>query len=439
LVILKAVVVGAALALTLLLSLRWSGRPWLAALVTALAALAGRYFWDIRPQMFTYLFLALFLLLIDDFRSRGRTASLWPLAPLTGLWANLHGGFVLGPLVLGAYLLGDALDYLVRGHRHRGRSALLTLPLAGGVLLSLLNPNGYHLWLYPIRLTEHPDVLSFVVEWFSPDFHNAGYRLFELMLLLLLPAFLWGRERYATADLLLMAGAVHYSLYSARHVPIYLLLAAPVLARYFGGALDRLRDLSQEQPREAESGKSDEEPGVGAVAKPGFGMRLYSRMKLRMEMRWLLPAVIGVGCLFLAAWHIRPVIGKAPFNHAIAAASFPSGAVEFLRRESPPGPIWNEYRWGGYLIWHLPERPVFIDGRAEVYYGGAFEDFIEIHRVRRNWQELLDRRGVQVVLVDTWALLARAMEASPSWRAAYSDPVATVFVRTSETRWVSGR
>ena len=395
LVVLKAAVIGTALVLVLVLSARAAGRPWLASLLTCFAALGGGYFWDIRPQMFTYLLTGVFLLLVDDFRRRGRAAPLWAMAVLTAVWANLHGGFIIGPTLIGTYMVGDLLDWVVRGHKHRSKSLLLALPIVAGLLFSLLNPNGCHMLLYPFRLTGHPHVLDFIVEWFSPDFHDDGYRTFELLLLSLIAAFVWGRAAYQTADLLVALLAVHLSLYSVRHIPLFLIAVTPITARYLAAA-------------------------VGEFDQGEFRSTCLSA------------ATAALG-LVIAASTVWPLRGRPLFDRTIEAETFPQEAVQFIRRSGLPGPLWNEYRWGGYLIWHLPEHPVFIDGRAEVYYNGPFEDFTAIHRVRPNWQALLDKYRVRLALVDSSAVLARTMEVSPFWRTAYRDRVATVFVRVGAT------
>ena len=392
LVFLKTAVIGGALSLTLLLSLRRSQRHWLASTVVCFTALAGVYFWDVRPQMFTYLFLAVLLLLLDDFRSNHRTASLWLIPPLTLVWANLHGGFIVGTLVMCAYLAGDILDWIVRGESERKKSLLLVPTIAAGLAASMINPYGWSLLAYPFKLTAHPQVMHIIIEWFSPDFHDSGYRLFELLLIALLLGLAWCRLQVSTGDLILVVMLLHMSLYSVRHIPLFLIAAAPIISHCFSSALG------------------------------DFGTHITARTALN--------AASAVTAAVTAAGLLLPLRGKPLFERSIEAESFPKGAVAFIKRAKLAGPMWNEYRWGGYLIWHLPEHPVFIDGRAEVYYGGPFEDFIAIHRVQPNWQALLDKYGVRFALVDTWAVLARTMEVSPYWRKLYSDRVATVFLRT---------
>ena len=96
-----------------------------------------------------------------------------------------------------------------------------------------------------------------------------------------------------------------------------------------------------------------------------------------------------------------------------------------------PGPLYNDYNWGGYLIWSLyPARKVFIDGRAEIYYStGTLDDDIRIHNVAPGWHEALDRRGVQVVLTKKDEWLAEGLRHQSDWRSVFAGPVEQVFVR----------
>ncbi|MGC8832623.1 MAG: hypothetical protein ACP5R4_01105 [Armatimonadota bacterium] len=392
LVFLKTAVIGTALSLTLFLSLRRSGRHWLASTVVCFTALAGVYFWDVRPQMFTYLFLAALIILLDDFRTNNRTASLWLIPPLALVWANLHGGFIVGTLVMCSYLVGDLLDWVVREDENRSKSLLLVPTIAASLAASMVNPYGWSLLAYPFRLTAHPQVMHIIIEWFSPDFHDPGYRLFELLIVALLLGLAWRRTLVSTGDLLLIVVLLHMSLYSVRHIPLFLIAAAPIVSHSFSSALGE------------------------------FGTHINTKTALN--------AASAVTAVLAAIGLLLPLRGKPLFERSIEAESFPKDAVAFIKRVKLSGRMWNEYRWGGYLIWHLPEHPVFIDGRAEVYYGGPFEDFIAIHRVQPNWQALLDKYEVKFALVDTWAVLARTMEVSPYWRKLYSDRVATVFLRT---------
>ena len=90
----------------------------------------------------------------------------------------------------------------------------------------------------------------------------------------------------------------------------------------------------------------------------------------------------------------------------------------------------NHYDWGGYFIWELPQYPVFIDGRADVY-GDALEDErSSLYWVlRKDWEEVLERRGIRMIVVPPDAPLVTALQLVPGWKQAYTDPQAVILTR----------
>ena len=108
------------------------------------------------------------------------------------------------------------------------------------------------------------------------------------------------------------------------------------------------------------------------------------------------------------------------------AESLPTGAAEFLRREGRRGTLWNEYVWGGFLIWHLyPELRVSIDGRMAVYGPARFSEHLAVSELTPGWQEVLDRLDPTAAVVRSGASLVSALRAA-GWAVRYEDGVATV-------------
>ena len=108
------------------------------------------------------------------------------------------------------------------------------------------------------------------------------------------------------------------------------------------------------------------------------------------------------------------------------ADTFPAGAVDFLRREGRRGTLWNEYGWGGYLIWHLyPELRVSIDGRMAVYGPERFREHLTVGQLDPDWREVLARLDADTAIVRSGAPLVEALRAS-GWVVRFEDKVATV-------------
>ena len=107
-------------------------------------------------------------------------------------------------------------------------------------------------------------------------------------------------------------------------------------------------------------------------------------------------------------------------------------AVEFLKSQRLPGPIYNRYGWGGYLIYQLyPEYRVYIDGRADVYGDAFFAETIKIYDGAGNWASSFDRYGIKTVLISPDAPLASLLRNDyGKWKVVYEDSDAIIFSRT---------
>ena len=188
----KGAVVTATFAVVLLTMRRRGVHPLVAVVVTLLAAWTGWLFWHVRPQVFTYLFLAVFLYLLrEGWESRPRT---WPLFPLLMVpWVNLHAGFLTGLAILGLVSVGTAVPRLLDRDPERRRAGWRVLGLGAALtgvtlLASLVNPYGVWAVLFPLEVVNTRLFMVSTYEWFSPNFHDPRYRGFEAMLLLLAPA-----------------------------------------------------------------------------------------------------------------------------------------------------------------------------------------------------------------------------------------------------------
>ena len=416
LILLKGGVVAATFALVLVTMRRRGVHPIVASAVTPLAAWAGWEFWDVRPQIFTYLLVALFLYLLRE-GWEGRRGSLLWLPLLMVPWANLHAGFVTGIGLIGLIGLGTALPRLLdrRGWRTLG-SALGLAALAA--LAGLVNPYGVRALLFPLEVVGTKSFMISTTEWFSPNFHDPTYRGFEVMLLLLFPAFAWGRARLTATDVGLILVFAHLALGSARHIPLFAVAAAPALADALEAALR------------------------GLWARRARGWEALGRLRPHLPSLWPLGAsplthlalaafFIAVG--LVAAWGAFLEPGANPFLLDLNEARYPERTMSFITRERLPEPLFNAYAWGGYELWRLyPDYRVFIDGRTHVYGREILRDFLEVANLGARWEAVLDQWGIQTVLALRGSHLTWALLAVGGWRPVFAEREAVVFVRETE-------
>ncbi|MCB8944739.1 MAG: hypothetical protein H6658_13400 [Ardenticatenaceae bacterium] len=404
-----------------LLFLSCEGRPYLAGFVVLLAAVTSAIVWGARPQIFNLLLTAVFIYIIEGRLGKERRAqregraalpspfslrsSLWLLPILTAVWANLHSGYLLGVVLIGTYAVGEAGQRFLQpsDERSLGWGVVGSLFVMAGLSFAaaVLNPSGAALWLYPFETLGSPAMQAYIQEWHSPDFHLRIFWPFVVMLGVGVLSWVYGGKRPSVSELLLFGGTGAAGLISARNIPIFAIISAPIVARHVlilftGTAAYPL--LSGQEGGERPSGV------LGVL-------------------NW----VVLVAALFGAfVWTANTVI----LNEVEVAAVYPVTAVDYLE-ESGLAEMrgYNSYNWGGYLIWRGVR--VFVDGRADVY----GDDFLFYYRrtfeLRENWQEPLDDFAVDYVLMERDSPLAIMLLNHEGWQEAYADDLARIFVRAN--------
>ena len=135
----------------------------------------------------------------------------------------------------------------------------------------------------------------------------------------------------------------------------------------------------------------------------------------------------------LMALVIAGIVHYFPSNarmHKLVAKTYPTDAVEHIRQHPLPGPMFNTYGFGGYLVWALPEQKVFIDGRGDVFErGGVFSDYVHIANLKPGALAVLDNYHVQFCLLERDEALGTALLASPEWKRIYWDSVSALYLR----------
>ena len=397
----------AALIAATFLLLYWhcSGRPYVAGLVVALGAIATIPSWGVRPQMFSMLLAAIFLWLLDKARASdtGQLRFLWWTPVLMLLWVNLHGGFLLGPALMAITLAGwlvEAWLGLANLPQARTRATRLGVALAACVAVIPLNPNGLELYRYPFQTLQARTIVNYIVEWASPNFHSTDFKPFLGLLLLTWLVVAVSRKRPSPTQILLLLATAYGGLSAARHIPIFALVAVPILA-------EGLEELAARQQWFSAAEQTSLPPA-----------------KLAINLVLVL-AVAG-----LTSLHFYQVIKS---QAAGESKNFPKAATEFLVRERVPAPIFNYYDWGGYFIARLyPQYRVFIDGRTDLY-GSLMDTFSDTARGEGNWREGLQKYHVRTVVVPPASGLAGLLRLDAGWKKAFEDKQAVVFVKTGSS------
>jgi hypothetical protein len=379
---------------------------------TALAIMVSTVHWLARPHLFTILFTAVFLWVLDRARE-GRLCELIVLPVLTVFWTNLHGGFFVGIMLVLTYAAGEILGGLVAAEPEARRAGVLrskpyVITAAACLLASLVNPQFYKLHVHIFRFLASEYQNPNMMEFMPFDFHLPVARYFEPMLACGILAAGWNAWRGRWTQAILVAIWAHLALLSGRNLPLFALVAAPAAAEM----LDELVRLARESRSAAwirNRARALEELGREYAAMDGAG-------------RLPILGTLGTAALILLVYlPIHSPLLRAEYD----PHKFPVAAASVLNSRDR---VFTTDVWAGYLIYRFyPSQRVFIDDRSD-FYGAEFcSRYLKLMRGNYDWQQTLARYRIDTVLLPAGEPLVAALKESARWRPVYDDGVAIVF------------
>lgn len=345
---------------------------WLAIAAFIVSAVAL----GLRPQLFGMVLLALTLAIVA--LRRRRPGLVWLIPPLVAVWANVHGSFFLAPLVVGLAWLEDRQDRIPRADR---------LLLVGGAaaLAALVNPFGPQVWAYAVGLSTNPEVTRRITEWQPTTIRNVPGMLFFGSAALVATFLARRRGAAGWPTLLGLLAFFAVGVYAIRGVAWWPLgaawLIAPLLAR-------------AEPPRH-------DRPGSARLNLAVVG------------------ALVAVAIALLPVWRPTDPDLRAP---AGVVGNGPPGITTALRDLARPGDrLLNPQPWGSWFEFALPDLPVAIDSRIEVFPAAVWDDLETVTDGRPGWEEVLRRWAPTIAVVgrDEAAFADRLVGAG--WRQVFTD------------------
>jgi hypothetical protein len=407
----------AAFALLLAAARRMGARGFSALFVLALAALSFRHRSQVRPDTLVAVLLAFELWVLVRWRADGRPRRT-AIALVLWAWVNAHVSWPLGFCLLGAF----ALDAEWRNTRGRGRPAAALLPhlQAGlaGAALGLVNPSGWRALAEPFAflLSGRATPLYSNIAELQPLMWNVHWKTGIELLIVGWPLLIVARaarRRVGLDEILSCVLFTALALTSQRFAGLYALVAAPFVAR---DVAEWLAARTAGAPGMAPAADAPMAGSTGAA--PWRGLAIF------------LVATAGVSAL---EWS-RPDV---PLGMAIDLRQYPVGACDFIGANALDGPMFNEYYYGGYLLWRFwPERSrlPFMD----VHQSGTSEDralYPFIFRSDAAWRELDARRHFELLLADgslrhvPGNRLPDILDADSTWTLVFRDDQACLYAR----------
>ncbi len=397
-VLLAAVVIALTFLLAYRETVRRGAHRLVGLLAVLLAAAASSLHWLARPHIFTFLLLALWAYRLETFRE-GQTRRLWVFPLMMLVWANTHGAFIAGFVVLGIHFVEWAWEFSQKRLPEVVGLQLGLITLAS-LVATLLNPAGWRLWSTSLGYIRNGYLVSHTVEYLPPDFHHPVTWPFLLLLGLGLLLLAGGRPLRLRHALTLALWAV-MGLYSARNIPLFAILSAPIYGELLQAQAGRIRSLARLERALA----------LIEVQLKGFV--------------WPVLGVLAVALLF--SQHVALDLTRQgnTFNPRV----FPVQAVDWLKAHPQEGNGFNYFTWGGYLLFrNWPEQRVFIDGQTDFYGEALTREYETIISAEPGWKTLLDKYRVTWAILPPQEALSAALEAD-GWQPVYWDETAVIYAR----------
>jgi hypothetical protein len=331
--------------------------------------------------LFGWIFMLVLLMSMDAFR-KGSTKAIWVLPPLFLLWVNSHGSWIIGLVVYGIIAASGFVEFefgIIEAKRWtRQQVKLLLIVGLLCVLVLFINPYGYKLVTYPFDMAFHQKLnIEHVDEWTSVDFHNPRGKTVFMGVAAIIACLATSRKKVPLSEFALLMLGLYSGLTYIRFLFLLAILASPFLSA-------RIRLFP---------------PYDRSIDKPLLN---------------LLFALVVVGIM---AWRFP----SATKLNADFEKQFPTRSIAYLRENNIHERVLTHYLWGGYLERVLPQLPVFVDSRVDIYeYNGTLKDYLDLIGIKEPLA-ILDRRQIQYVYFKPDEYLVYLLRHTGGWDVLYED------------------
>lgn len=391
---------GTALTIAVALAIFWmtyrlSGRFWVAWFLSAMVDCAFLFNIMPRPVFFSMVLFCITLTLLLEANRSGRVKLLYGLPLVFLLWANLHLQFIYGLFAVGL-LAGMCLLQRLELVRHLHPAFLvaptlstsgLLLVLGACVLATCIGPYTFHLYQIIFGYSSSKVIYSRITELQALSFGGASHFL----------------------ELLLAAGAFFALGWQKKMDPFKMVLLTVASAFAFRATRDAWFLCITAAALVADFARAGE-------ARPS-------------ALRFRELAGVGIAAVLLLFLVARNTDFNLRGLDRVISAEFPVDAVNYLRQHPAGGPLYNSFDWGGFLIFYLPEYPVAIDGRTDLYGDAMDAQFLASEEADASYisDPYLNEAGI--VILKNKIPLAKLLPSERRFRVIYRDDVATVLAR----------
>ncbi len=364
-------------------------------LLTLVASLGMECLYTPRPWHFTILFFILVIDIVLHARNTGKVAEVMWLPCIFALWANVHIQFVDGLIVVALAAAEAVAGRWWTAARTRLQTGWIVGALVASAAATLINPYGWRIYKTAYELASQPGVMDHISELQSIPFRFVGDYC-VLLLALGAAAVLARSGKIKVFETVLLIFAAVVSFRSRRDVWLMATVGSAIVAA-----------------------------GVGKVV-------VGERRRMAV---WSGPVIALATSLIVCVGFRWMRVNNARLSADLVAA-MPVRAVEFVKNRGYTGPLYNDYGWGGYLMWGL-RKPVSIDGRAGLHGSERIGRYGATWAAEPDWQSDPELRQAGIVIGPVRAPLMQVLRMDARYQVAFEDKVAVVFVPRKDTAVVA--
>lgn len=358
--------------------------------------------WLARPHVFSFLILIIWYFILDSYENEKRNSLIY-LPILMLVWVNLHGGYIIGFVLIAVYFIVNLFlgffGKLDKKIDRREKTKIYFYVGSACIFTSMINPFGYEILFFPFNLVGEKFLMAHIGEFMPTNMQKSlpfKHLYFFSMFLIMMS----GRKKNII-EILLFILFSYMALYSVRYTTLFAIIVAPIILKH-------LNDFFEKSKSEIVS---------------WFKIRMANISKANKKAKGAIWPIIVVSVLVF--------LGRAGLiKYDVDPKRHPVDAVEFLLEEPIPGKMFNNDEFGDYLIYAAyPRYKVYFDGRSDMYGADYVKEYRKVVTLERGWDDLLEDKAIGWVFYNSDSPLSRLLTEKKDWRLIYSDGLANIFVK----------
>jgi hypothetical protein len=381
-----------------------SGGFYFSLFVIIIGIEASSIHWISRPHIFTYIFLLLWIKIYSSNLSIFKKCA--SLTLLMIIWVNSHGAFITGIVYIGidiaVHFISSIYSKSINKDIHQLKKSILIFLIAVGALL--INPTGFQILGTVFNFLQNRYLTSQTLEYQPPNLLAPSFFPFTIFLLICAYYLIRFRKHIKLVDAIQIIIWSIFGIISARNIPLAIIVGLPILSFNYGLKNNVNNTINDKKTTSSRNKYINPRLAIGIA----------------------LPVLISIAVLVL----VLKGPGMIQRNEFLPT-KFPVKAVDYIIAHPIEGNMFNEFTWGGYLLYRLwPEKKVFIDGQTDFYGEDLTREFADVYNATNDFEDILNKYSVNWVIVRQRSKLAYELEKKPGlWMLDYKDELSVIYSR----------